>query len=162
MLDLLHHALHRLGFVDEAAGTEPDGLGAAFVVARARVHQHGNAEAAPLHGPQHLEAVHPRHFQVENDAVHRLAFQQVERLPAAVRDERFIAAHALQVVRVLLCHGGYVVYDQDGAHAPSTGRSTMNRLPAPGSVSTRNVPLASSTRRRTIESPRPVPPGLVV
>src|SRR5205809_361602 len=78
------------------------------------------------------------------------------------RDEHVVAAYALQVVRVLLRHGGYVVHDQDGAHPVSPGSSTMNALPAAGSVSTRNAPLASSTRRRTIDRPRPVPPGFVV
>src|SRR5207249_11898687 len=78
------------------------------------------------------------------------------------RDEHVVAAYALQIVRVLLRHGGYVVHDQDGAHHVSPGSSTMNALPAPGSVSTRNAPLASSTRRRTIDRPRPVPPGFVV
>src|SRR5439155_14935302 len=162
VLDLLYHPLHRLGLVDEASRTEPDGLGAAIVVARPGVHEHRHPEPAALHCPQHFKAVHPRHFQVEDDAVHRLALEQVERRATVVRDEGFVAAYALQVVRVLLRHGGYVVDDEDGAHLPSPGRSTMNVLPAPGSVSTRNAPLASSTRRRTIDKPRPVPPGFVV
>src|SRR5207244_2836634 len=161
VLDLLHDAFHRLGLVDEAPGSEPDGLRAAVVVARPGVDEHRHPEPTSLHGPQHFEAVHPRHFQVEDDAVHRLALQQIERRAARERDEHVVAAYALQVVRVLLRHGGYVVHDQDGAHHVSPGSSTMNALPAPGSVSTRNAPLASSTRRRTIERPRPVPPGSV-
>src|SRR5881409_639949 len=162
VLDLLHHAFHRLGLVDEAPGAEPDGLRATVVVARPGVDEHRHPEPTSLHGSQHFEAVHPRHFQVEDDAVHRFALQQIERRAARERDEHVVAAHALQVVRVLLRHGGYVVHDQDGAHHVSPGSSTMNALPAPGSVSTRNAPLASSTRRRTIDRPRPVPPGFVV
>ena len=162
VLDLLHDAFHRLGLVDEAPGAEPDGLRAAVVVARPGVDEHRHPEPTSLHGPQHFEAVHPRHFQVEDDAVHRFALQQIERRAARERDEHVVAAYALQVVRVLLRHGGYVVHDQDGAHHVSPGSSTMNALPAPGSVSTRNAPLASSTRRRTIDRPRPVPPGFVV
>src|SRR6058998_78863 len=162
VLDLLHHAFHRLGLVDEAPGAEPDGLRAAVVVARPGIDEHRHPKPTSLHGSQHFEAVHPRHFQVEDDAVHRFALQQIERRAARERDEHVVAAYALQVVRVLLRHGGYVVHDQDGAHPVSPGSSTMNALPAPGSVSTRNAPLASSTRRRTIDRPRPVPPGFVV
>src|SRR5256886_8773801 len=126
------------------------------------IYEHRHPEPTSLHGSQHFEAVHPRHFQVEDDAVHRFALQQIERRAARERDEHVVAAYALQIVRVLLRHGGYVVHDQDGAHHVSPGSSTMNALPAPGSVSTRNAPLASSTRRRTIDRPRPVPPGFVV
>src|SRR5439155_20980815 len=61
VLDLLHDPLHRFGLVDEALGAQPDRLGAAIVVARPGVDDHGSAEAAPLHRPQYLEAVHARH-----------------------------------------------------------------------------------------------------
>ena len=162
LLDLLHHPLHGLGLVDEASSAEPDGLDAAVVVAGPGVDDGGDAEASGAHRPQHLEPVHSRHLEIEDHTVHRLGLQGVERLPAAVGDERFVAAHALEIVGVLLCEGRDVVDDQDCGHALSAGSSTMNLLPAPGSVSTRSAPPASSTSRRTMESPRPVPPGLVV
>src|SRR2546430_2267002 len=55
VLDLLHDPLHRFGLVDEALGAQPDRLGAAIVVARPGVDDHGSAEAAPLHRPQYLD-----------------------------------------------------------------------------------------------------------
>ena len=143
MLDLLYHALHRLCLVDEALGAKPDRLGAAVVVPRTRVHDHGRLQAAPRHGAQHFEAVHAGHFEVEDDAIHGLALQRVERRLPAVCDERFVATDALQVVRVLIGHGDHVVDDQNGVHAFTPGSSTMNVLPAPGCVSTRSEPLAS-------------------
>src|SRR2546422_251351 len=107
-------------------------------------------------------AVHARHFEIEDDAVHGLALECLQGFPPAVRDQRVVRADPLQIVGVLLRHRGDVVDHQDGGHSPSPGSSTMNLLPAPGAVSTRRAPLASSTRRRTIERPRPVPSGLVV
>src|SRR5207249_9700933 len=95
------------GLADEAPGAEPDGFRAAVVVARPGVDEHRHPEPTSLHGSQHFEAVHPRHFQVEDDAIHRLALQQIERRAARERDEHVVAAYALQVVRVLLRHGGY-------------------------------------------------------
>src|ERR1700694_6315994 len=115
----------------------------------------------PLDGAQHLEAIHPRHLQVEDDAVHRVTRQALECGPAARRDERFVTAQTLQVIRVLLRHGRDVVDDERDGHV-SIGISTMNVDPWPGSVSTLRAPLESSTRRRTINRPSPVPPGLVV
>src|SRR6266550_4531426 len=110
---------------------------------------------------QHLEPVHPRHFEIENDAVHRIARQALERRAAALRDECFVAAKALEVVGVLLGHSWDVIDDQDQCHE-SIGISTMNVDPCPASVSTLSEPFESRTSRRTIDSPSPVPPGLVV
>jgi len=156
------NALHRLRFVDETPRPQADRLDAAVVVARPRIDDHGNPEPATVHSAQHLEAVHPRHLEVEDHAVHRLALQEIEGLAATLGDERFVAAYPLQIVGILLRHGGDVVDDQYRGHVPSPGSSTMNRVPAPGSVSTRKAPFASSTSRRTMESPRPVPPAFVV
>src|SRR5439155_26950139 len=85
-----------------------------------------------------------------------LALECVQGFPPAGRDQGIVPADPLQIVGVLLRHGGHVVDHEHGGHSPSPGSSTMNLLPAPGAVSTRMAPSASSTRRRTIERPRPV------
>src|SRR5436190_4287800 len=161
VLDLLRDALHRLRLVDEAVRTEADCLSAAVVVARAGVDDDGHAQSQALDRAQHLEPVHPRHFEIENDAVHRIARQALERRAAALRDECFVAAEPLEVIGVLLGHGRNVIDDQDQCHE-SIGISTMNVDPCPASVSTLSEPFESRTSRRTIDSPSPVPPGLVV
>src|SRR5688572_12184764 len=49
-IDLVYHALHRLGLVDEAVGPEADRLNAAVVVAGARVDDHRSVDAPLAHG----------------------------------------------------------------------------------------------------------------
>src|SRR5216117_2986113 len=160
ILDLLRDPLHRLGLVDETVGAKPDRLRAAVVVTGSRVHNDRHTQPQALHRAQHLEAIHAGHLEIENDAVDRVARQALECRAAALGDERLVAAEALQVIRVLLGHGWHVVDDQDQSHC--TGISTMNVDPFHGSVSTLSEPCESSTSRRTIDKPRPVPPGLVV
>ncbi len=75
VLDLLDDALDRLGLVDEPEGAEPHGLHAAVVAAGAGVDDDGRVDAALLQPPQHFEAVEPRHLEVEDHAVDRLAGQ---------------------------------------------------------------------------------------
>ena len=130
VLDLAHDALHRLGLVDEALRTELDRLDAAVVVPRTRVHDHRRAGLASRHAAQHLEAVHARHLEVEQHAVDRLALEHVERLAAAPGDQGLVAADALQVVRVLLRHGGHVVdhhYDRHGTPTLKGGPGRARR-----------------------------------
>ena len=160
VLDFLRHTLHRLRLIDEAVGAEPDRLGAAVIVARSGIHDDRHAQPQPLDRSQHLEAVHSRHLEIEDDAVDRIACQTLEGGATALGHRRLVAAQALQVIRVLLGHCGDIVDDEDGSHW--TGISTTNVDPSPGSVSTLSEPCESSTRRRTIERPRPVPPVLVV
>ena len=87
VLDLLNDALDRLRLVDEPVGAEPHGLDAAVVAAGAGVDDDRRVDAALLQPPQHFEAVDARHLEIEDDAVDRLAGQDVERLVAAGGDE---------------------------------------------------------------------------
>ena len=166
VLDLLDDALDRLRLVDEPVGAEPHGLDAAVVAAGAGVDDDRRVDAALLQPPQHLEAVGARHLEIEDDAVDRLAGQDVERLVAAGGDDRVVAADAFQVVGVLLGHRRHVV-DHEHLHrhvrvGPPAGMSMMMRVPRPGALSTPIVPCRSITSRRTMERPRPVPPSFVV
>src|SRR5436309_6177959 len=162
ILDLLRDPLHRLGLVDETVSAKPDRLRAAVVIARSRIHDHRHTQSQALDRAQHFEAIHAGHLEIENDAIDRVARQALECRAAALGDERLVAAQALQVVRVLLSHRGNVINKENDGHGCCTGISTMNVDPFPGSVSTLREPLESSTSRRTIERPSPVPPGLVV
>ncbi len=160
VLDFLRNPLHRFRLVDEAVRAESDRLRAAVVVARARVDDDRHPQPESLDGSQDLEAVHSRHLEIEYHAVDRVACQTLERGAAAFGDRCLVSAQPLQVVRVLLGHGRDVVDDQDDGHW--TGISTMNVDPFPGSVSTLSDPFESRISRRTIDKPRPVPPGFVV
>ena len=96
----------------------------------------------PLERAEHLEAVHPRHLEIEDDAVDRRAAERLERLRAARRGDHLVAAEPPQVVGVLLGHRGHVVHHQHQRHraappAGPAGSSTVTRVPTPGSVSTR-------------------------
>src|SRR5262245_58789410 len=165
VLDLLNHALDRLGLVDEPIRAEPDGLNAAIVAAGAGIDDHGRIDTAMLHASQHLEAIDPRHLEVEYHAVDRLPCEHVERLFTAGGDTRVIATDTLQVVGVLLDHCRHIVDDEHLGHVragPDAGISMRIRVPFPGALSTPIVPWRSMTSRRTIESPRPVPPSFVV
>ena len=88
VLDFLHDPLDGLGLVDEPVGAEPHRLDAAVVAAGAGVDDDRCVDAALLQPPQHLEAVGARHLEIEDDAVDRLAREQVERLVAAAGDDR--------------------------------------------------------------------------
>ena len=160
VLHLLRDALHRLGFVDEAVRAQANRLHAAVVVTGPGINDDRNAEAKALDRTQHLETVHPRHLEIEYHAVDGVARETLERGPTAFRDEGFVAAQALQVIRVLLGHSRDIVHDQDKGHC--AGSSTTNRDPFPGSVSTFREPCESITSLRTMERPRPVPPSFVV
>jgi hypothetical protein len=78
-----------------------------------------------------------------------------------VRFSPAVAADPPEVVRVLVGQRRHVVHDEHARHAAPPS-STVNRVPVPGSVATRREPPMSATSRRTTESPRPVPPGLLV
>ena len=112
VLDLLHDALDRLRLVDEPVGAEPHRLDAAVVAAGAGVDDDRRVDAALLQPPQDLEAVGARHLEIEDDAVDRLAGEDVERLVAAGGDDRVVAADAFQVVGVLLGHRRHVIDHQ--------------------------------------------------
>src|SRR2546426_940385 len=155
------HTLHRLGLIDEAVRAEANRLRTAVVVSGAGIHDDWNAQTQSFHGAQDLETIHAGHFQVEDDAVDGIACQALERRAAALRHKRFVSAQALEIVGVLLGHGRHVVDDEYKGHG-SMGSSTMNVDPCPRSVSTLSEPFESRTSRRTIDSPNPVPPGLVV
>ena len=129
---------------------------------------------------QDAEAIEPRHLEVEDHAVHRLARQHLERLDAVRRREHVEAAEALQVVRVLPGHGGNVVDHEHAGHegilarvdpasgraagvaTPAQGSTTVTCVPRPGALSTATAPPRSIVRRRTTESPSPVPSARVV
>ena len=113
VLDLLNDALDRLRLVDEPVGAEPHRLDAAVVVAGAGVDDDRRVDAALLQPPQHLEAVDARHLEIEDDAVDRLAGEEVERLVAAGGDSRVIAADPFQVVGILLGHRRHVIDHQN-------------------------------------------------
>ena len=158
-LDLVDHPLHRLGLVDEPVRAEPKGLDAAVVAAGAGVDDDRHLRAFLLQRPQHLEAVHARHLEIQHDAIHRGSAEHRQRLlPAGRRDD--LVPHATQVVGVLLGQGRHVVHHEDQGHV--AGTSTVARVPLPGSVSMRMAPPRSRIRPRTMESPSPVPPALVV
>ena len=91
-LDLVDHPLHRLRLVDESRGAEPHGLDAPVEVAGAGVDDHRHLRPPPLQGAEHLEAVHPRHLQVEDDAVHRLAAEPLQRPPPVVLGDDLVSA----------------------------------------------------------------------
>src|SRR5690606_12954987 len=159
---LLHHPLHRLGLVDEAVRTKPDRLYTAIEVTGSGIHDDRHIEAAFVHRAQYLEAVHAGHFEVEDHAIHVLLDERGDRFAATGSGARAVAAQPAQVVRVLLGHRGDVVYDQDQLAPPASGRSRRQVVPRPGSLVTRIRPPMSVTRRRTMESPSPVPCGFVV
>ena len=126
----------------------------------------GVVDAALPQAPQDLEAVGARHLEIEDDAVDRLATQDVERLVAAGGDDRLVPADALQIVGVLLGHRRNVIDHEDlrrhvRFEVPA-GISMMMRVPVPGALSTPIVPCRSITSRRTMERPSPVPPSFVV
>jgi hypothetical protein len=50
----------------------------------------------------------------------------------------------------------------DGASTASIGSSNQKELPFPGALSSSSLPPISSTRRREIARPRPVPPCFLV
>lgn len=166
MLDLLHDALDRLGLVDESIGAKAHRLHAALVTTSARVNDHRRVDLALLQSPQHLETIDARHFEIEDDAVDRFAAQDVEPFAAAAGNGGLIAADAFQVVGILLGHCRGVVDDENVKRhvraGGSAGMSMTMRVPRPGALSTLMRPLKSITSRRTIESPRPVPPAFVV
>ena len=116
VLDFLRHTLHRLGLIDEAVRAEANRLRAAVIVARSGIHDDRHAQSQPLDRAQHLEPVHPRHFEIENDAIHRITRQAFECRAAAFCDECFVAAQALEVVGVLLGHGRDVIDDEHYRH----------------------------------------------
>src|SRR4029453_18626503 len=62
VFDLLHDPLDGLGLVDESVRAEADGLDAALVAARARIHDDRHVDAARLEAPQYFEAVDAGHF----------------------------------------------------------------------------------------------------
>ena len=111
VLDLLHDPLDPFRFVDEPVGAKPDRLDAAVVAAGTGVDDHGGGNAALLQQTEHLEAVRPRHFEVEDHAIDRLPLQNVERRVTAVRNDGLVSADALEVVAVLLGHRRNVVDD---------------------------------------------------
>src|SRR5207237_8195836 len=66
---------------------------------------------------RHGDAVGARHLEVDSPGVDRVALEEVEPLTPAPGDEGLVAADALQVIGVLLRHGGHVVdhhYDRHG------------------------------------------------
>src|SRR5690606_22531132 len=159
---LLHDALHRLGLVDEAVRTEPDGLHAPVEVARAGVDDDGHVETALTHRAQHLEAVHAGHLEVEDHAIDVFLDERSNRIASRVDRPGAVPADAPQVVGVLLGHRRHVIYNEDALTHPASGSSMRKVVPRPGSLATRIRPPMSLTRRRTIESPSPVPCGFVV
>ena len=80
VFDLLNHALDRLRLVDESVRAQPHGLNAAIVTAGAGVDDDGRVDAALLQTAQDLETIGPRHLEIEDHAIDRLARQNVERL----------------------------------------------------------------------------------
>ena len=166
VLDLLDDALDRLGLVDESVRTKANGLDAALVVAGAGVDDDRRVDAALLQTTKHLEAVDARHLEVEDDAIDRLAAEDIERFVAAGRHDRAVAADAFQVVGILLGHRRDVIDHQDLRHhvrfIVPVGMSIVMRVPLPGVLSTPSVPWRSITSLRTMERPRPVPPSFVV
>ena len=117
LLDLAHHAHHRLRLVDEPRGAEPHRLDAAVVAAGAGVDDHRRVVPLVRESPEHLEAVEPGHLEVEDDAVHRLAREELECLGAAARDRRVVPAEAAEIVGVLLGHRRDVIHYQQVRHA---------------------------------------------
>src|SRR5947209_4347191 len=116
VLDFLRNPLHRLCFIDEAVRAQSDRLRATVVVARPGVDDDRHPQPESPDGSQDLKAVHSRHFEIEYDAVDRVARQTLERGAAALGYRRLVTAQTLQVVRVLLGHGGDVVDDEDLGH----------------------------------------------
>jgi hypothetical protein len=164
LLHLRHHALEGLVLRHEGVGAHLHRARAAVEAARAGVDDDRRLQAAALHLRQHLEAVHVRHLQVQDHAVHGLGLQGLDAGAAAVGLAHVEAAEALEVVGVLLAHGGDVVDDQDQGHpsASAAGKVMVMVVPRPGALSTCRWPPASPARRRTLLRPRPVPPLRVV
>ena len=112
----MNHPLHRLGFVDEAVGAQLEGCDAALVVPGSGIDDHRHFTALLLQPAQYLEAIHSRHFQVEDHAVNRGAAEQFQRLTTLDRGYDLVSAQTLEIVGVLLGERGYVVDDQYQGH----------------------------------------------
>jgi hypothetical protein len=79
--------------------------------------QHDDRQARARPDPAaELEAVHAGKHQVEDDEVRRVVLEEPSRAVAVTRFERPIAL-SLQVADDHLAHDGFVVDDEDGAHA---------------------------------------------
>ena len=135
--------------------------------------------AGPLaQPPRHLDAVEVGQHEVDDGGVRRLQRGGVERLPARRRRHDGVARVAQhdpqrpQDLRLVVADEdarGHPCAAAPGAAAAcsravgSSGISTTNVVPWPGSDSTQTRPPLTSTKPRTMARPRPEPrwPGLV-
>src|SRR5918996_5140116 len=153
---------------------EPEGLGDVVVPARIQpLHlvveivasgedDHRKAEASVPQLAEHRQAVDVRKTQVEHDEVELAIVGESPRGIAVRGHLRRVSVRA----QPLLQEAGescLVLDDQDPAHAISsvgccsTGTTTSNRAPEPGSLLSSTRPPCASAIARTMASPRPTP-----
>src|SRR6266404_887260 len=158
----------RLGEIVIAAGGTRLGL-----VARQRIgsdgdHRNGFQRRIGLDAPRRLVAVHHRHLDVHQDQVGLVLGRLCNALDAVMCFDHVVAGHAQKIAQDLAIVFG--VFDNEYllAHAASSigaaliGTETLKVEPEPSSDSTEMRPPCSSTMRREIDRPSPVPPFLRV
>ena len=171
----MRHRLEQIGCESELF----EFLGAAEAVGGREQHQTRALEALIVRDPAaEVETIAPRHHVVEHgDIERRLAVQRAPRAPEARRphDRRRSASSSdasaagsapcgsLRCRRPPAPAGPRAVRDRRGGcptrRADALKRAVnQNSEPTPSALSTPVSPSISSTRRRTIDNPRPVPP----
>src|SRR5438105_6851299 len=101
--------------------------------------------------PQHLQAVHPRHAEIEQYGIDGFAAEHGERGFTGGRRARIIAeiAHRLDQY---VAHCGVIVDDQDGCHG-----TMISKVVSCSEAASRAVPPWAAATSRTIDRPSPVP-----
>ena len=112
------------------------------------------------------------HFQVRDDHIKDVRSDTLEGL-LGVSSRRHTVTIPSKNGAQDLAHAPLIVHDEDpGRHChhhriscapvPVIGSVNFTHVPSPSTLSTSTLPLCSSMIRWTNESPRPVPPSLVV
>ncbi len=160
-----HRLLERQRLLDEVEGAHLDRPDRRLDVAMARDHHDLRVHFALAQALQRDEAIDTRQPDVEHDDVIRRAGRPIEALfPARGRldVEPLVAEHAAQ----RRTDARLVIDNQNGCHEDSlvrrhTGNSIVNRVPRGRFAATSMVPPCSTTMRRTMARPRPLPRPLV-
>ena len=152
--DLDRRGVERLG--DEVVGTGSQRVHRLAHVAMRGDHDHQRRASHAAQTVEYRQAVHARHFQVEQQQIG--AVGQAQRVDA-IQHVFDVVAEILQAVAQDAADARIVVGDDDVAHAVPAiaGSVSVNLLPRSRAASRVMSPPCSRARLRAIARPRPVP-----